>query len=128
MTIAGSLVAILVVFFFRYPHLDRRDRWFKIHRRVAVQLRARLLNPDQSAILVSNISLGGLFFSLIEAAEPPEILLGQILELSIDGHGEAFKIRVNSARAEEGSGLKGYGAEFIDLTESQLSYLRAILK
>lgn|GEM_PF-3995389 len=133
-TIAGSMLAILVVFFFRYPHLDRRDRWFKIHRRVPVHLKAKLSNRGQASVLVSNISLGGLFFRVedsekaIKGTEESEILMGQVLELSIDGQTEAFKVQVNSARTEEATGLKGYGAEFIALTESQIGYLRSMLK
>lgn len=58
MTMMVSMGAVLAIGYFRYPYLDRRDRWVSLNRRTDVQIPVKLL-PGPAGVIATNISMTG---------------------------------------------------------------------
>lgn len=86
--ISTSIGAILIVAYFRYPYLDRRDRWFSFHKRHTTNLPAKL-KGHSAKIIVKDLSLSG---AQIETPEPELFEPDQVYPLEIAGY--AFEVRV----------------------------------
>ncbi len=67
LTSLGSLAMIGVLFYFRYPHLDRRDRWLSSNTRHPVTVKVEILAPVAISAMLINISATGALLEVPEA-------------------------------------------------------------
>lgn len=96
---SGCLAILAILFYFRHPHLDRRDRWFSMNVRYKVEVKVPITRPFATEGVIVNISSGG---ALIDISEK---VVGQF---SVDGplsfklpsakevHGRVVRITHNS--------------------------------
>lgn len=62
----GSLAMLGILFYFRYPHLDRRDRWFSKNVRRPITTEVEIVRPVRLTAMLINISSTG---ALLEVAD-----------------------------------------------------------
>lgn len=86
--ISTSIGAILIVAYFKYPYLDRRDRWFSFHKRHATSLPAKL-KGHSTTITVKDLSLSG---AQLETPNPELFEPDQVYPIEIAGY--PFDVRV----------------------------------
>lgn len=55
----GSLAMLGILFYFRYPHLDRRDRWLSKNDRLPVTVPVEVVRPAKGHATLINISSTG---------------------------------------------------------------------
>lgn len=82
MTFSISLAAALVVAYFRYPYLDRRDRWVKVNRRSTVKLPVKIVGGP-SGVEATNLSSTG---AKLEFSGSSDFSKGQELKLDFGDH------------------------------------------
>jgi hypothetical protein len=54
-----TAIGMIVVFYFRFPYLDRRMPWIKNYVRYDVQQEAQIIEPFKMDIIIENISRSG---------------------------------------------------------------------
>ena len=110
----GSIVLILT--FFRFPYLDRREQWFKVALRHKANIPLYIRETKKEGIL-KNISLTG---ALVETT-PPLPPLGFLVELQIGKKG-LFPSKI--VRTQKPNHI---GVQFCYLDKKNQGFLRRIL-
>ncbi len=67
LTSIGSAAMLGILFYFRYPHLDRRDRWFSKNDRLPVTTQIQIVRPVKITAMLINISTSGALLEVPEA-------------------------------------------------------------
>jgi hypothetical protein len=112
--LASSLSAGVILYYFRYPYLDRRESWWGISQRHSISLPAKLkFDGFEISGLITNISRTGAFFTANEKREhqinlttQAELHIGEISiiakieRLSTEGYGMAFRTKLNKSYLE----------------------------
>lgn len=120
MTFTLSMAAVLVIGYFRYPYLDRRDRWTKVNRRSKVQFPVEV-DGQTGAVMATDISLKGARLKFSAKVNYQE---GELIQLKIDEHTiRARIIWISSSKMDPGT----VGVAFEKPSREFKKWLRASL-
>lgn len=95
LTSLGSLSMLAILFYFRYPHLDRRDRWISKNERLPITVKVGIVRPVKCEAMLINISQTGALVEVPETQSGSFALHSQLtLALPTGKHIDAQVVRV----------------------------------